>query len=384
MNILRIAWCDLRRMMKDKMFLFWNLVMPMAFVYFFAQMMRSPERVNTWIPVFNHDGQELSQLFIEQLRTDGFSVDVRKNFDDEKYVKSWSRAVIIPATFTADLLKGTRVHVAFVKGDGNAENTLSAGARVLRNVIRFTAALSEVDVVKNRWTKNTREQFIEELNKPQQLQIKDQKHPALRPPPYGFALSLPSYLVMFVMMNSVMYGGITLAIERSQRKMTRLIAAPLHPLEIFLGKLLGRMMQPMLQASLILILGHFLFGVPLGDHPGNLFFIILSYSFCCGSLGILFGVLCSTEQQISSLGILATMAMTALGGGMWPLELTPDFFQSLARFVPSYWALTGLHNVMVFGKSFASVLPSCLALTGFGAILLSVAAPIFERRKREG
>lgn len=383
MNILRIAWCDLRRMLKDKMFLFWILVMPMAFIYFFGQMMRSPQKVNTWIPVFNHDGQELSQLFIDHLKTDGFNIDVHKQ-DDEKWIKNWSRAVIIPATFTADLLKGTRVHVSFVKGEGNSESTLSAQARILRNVIQFTGALATVDVVNNRWTKLTREKFIEELNKPPQLQAVNQKHPALRPPPYGFASSLPGFLVMFVMMNSVMYGGITLAAERSNRQLIRLIAAPLHPVEIFLGKLLGRIFQPALQSFLILITGYLLFNVTLGDHPINLFFVIFSYAFFCGSLGILFGTVCSTEQQISSLGILATMMFSALGGGMWPLEVTPDFFQALARWIPTYWAISGLQNIMVFGKSFTGIIPACLALIGFGFVLLLIAVPLFEKRKRTG
>ncbi|MGC9327196.1 MAG: ABC transporter permease [Candidatus Hinthialibacter sp.] len=382
MNILRIAWWDLRRMLKDKMAVFWWLLMPLMFIYFFAKMMNSPQQVNTWIPIFNYDEHELSQIFIEQLKKEGFSIDVRKP-GDEPYLQGWSRALIIPATFSADLLKGSRVHVSFLKGEGNSQNTLSAQTRVLRNVIQFTGALASVDVVNNRWTKLTRENFLNELNKPLQLQAVNRRRPALRPPPYGFALSLPGYLVMFVLMVSIMYGGITLTEERSKKQLVRIIAAPLHPVEIFVGKLLGRMFQPALQAFMILAAGYFLFGVNLGDHPSALFPVIFCFSFFCGALGVLFGVICSTEQQVSSMGILVTMLLSAMGGCWWPMEIVPEFFKSVMLFIPTYWALQGFHDVMAFGKSFAGVAPECISLVVFSFFILWAAVPLFEWRKRE-
>ena len=309
------------------------LLMPLAFIYFFAQMMNNPQRVNTWIPLFNYDKGELSELFIKKLEKEGYGIDVRKA-GDEQHMKGWSRALVIPATFTADLLKGTRVHVSFVKGKGNSENTLSAQTRILRNVIQFTGALATVDVAKNRWTKLTKEKFLEELNKPLQLQVNNKKHDALRPPPIGFALVLPGYIVMFTLMNGIMFGGITLANERSNKQLTRLIAAPLHPVEIFLGKLLGRTFQPALQAFAILIAGYFLFDVSLGDHPLALIPVVACFAFFCGTMGIIFGTLCSTEAQISSLGILTTMILSALGGCWWPPEITPDFFHSIMGLHP--------------------------------------------------
>lgn len=379
----RIALYDLKRMLKDKMFLFWTLIMPLGFIFFFAQIMKNPQKVNTWIPVFNYDGHELSQLFVEQLKEEGYNV-VNHPLEEEKYIKNWSRALIIPATFSADLLRGTRVHVSIVKGEGNSENILSLHTRVLRTVIHFTGALMSVDVVKNRWTKLTREKFLEELSRPMQVDVVNQKHPALRPPPYGFALTLPGYLVMFVMMNGIMFGGITLAEDRTNRQLVRLIAAPLHPMELFLGKLLGRMAQPALQAVMILLAGNLLFGVSLGDYPAALLPVVACFAFFCGTIGILFGTIFSTEQQISSLGILFTMLMTAMGGCWWPIEVVPDFFKTIMMCFPTHWALQGFHDVMAFGKSFAGVFPECLLLTLLSAILLCIAVPLFEKRKRTG
>ncbi len=153
---------------------------------------------------------------------------------------------------------------------------------------------------------------------------------------------------------------------------------PVSVVEIFLGKMLGRMLQPILQGGLLITAGVLIFRVNLGDHPLALIPVIISFAFFCGSLGLLFGVLFRTEQQVEGIGILTTMVLAALGGCWWPLEVAPDIFQKIALFTPSYWAIQGIHDVMSFGKSWTAVLPECAVLTAFGILLTCIAIPLFH------
>ncbi|MBI1389373.1 MAG: ABC transporter permease subunit [bacterium] len=383
MNVLRIALNDLRRMFKDRMLPVWWGLMPLGFIYLFAAVLNSPQTRTVWVPVINHDEHELSSLLIDELRTDGYYVDVRAA-TDEINVQYWPCSIVIPATFSADVLAGTPAHVQFVRGKGGQESSLSAQTRLVRTLVKYNGALAAADVVTNRWTDRTKERFAEELKKPMQMRVENQEHPSLRPPPVGFALTLPGYLVMFMMMNCVMYGGVTLVVERSNKQLARIIAAPVSSLEVFLGKILGRTIQPLLQAALLLVVGYWMFGVPLGDHPAAMAPVLLCFALLCGSISVLIGSLCGDEKQVTSIGILVTMLFSALGGCWWPIEIASTGLRTAAMFTPTFWALQAVHDVMSFGKSFSGVMEECAYLTLYIILVLAITIPLFERRKQSG
>ncbi len=380
MNILRIALCDMRRVLKDRQILFWWVAMPLGFAFLFGAMAGQRGPREAWIPVVNLDQHELSRIFCEQLRGEGYGVDIRPA-TDEVNAPALPRAVILPATFSADILSGTQATFTFLQGRGNMEQTLSAQARVLHTIVKFTGAMASADLIHREWNEDAKKKLLAELNKPQRLTVETPSHPSLRPPPAGMAFTFPAYLIMFVLVNTLMFGGVTLANERAQKQLIRLMAAPTLAVEIFLGKILGRLLQPMLQIVILLLLGDFLMHVSLGDHPLALVPVILSFALCCGSLSVLLGSICSTEQQISSLGILLTMVLSALGGCWWPMELVPPFLRNIAMFTPTYWGLHGFHNVMHFGKSFPGVIQDCGILLGYAAAFILIAIPLFRFEK---
>ena len=377
MNVLRIALNDIRVVLKDRMIIFWWLAMPLAFVFMFSFMIREQTQDGTWLPVFKFDNHEMADIFLDQLRAEKYWIDV-KPAADEHLIDDWSRALVIPATFSEAILKGERVDLTLTKGQGRPEKYLAAQTLLVRSLIKFNGAIASIDLIERGWSQESKQDLIAELNKPSQLSVDIKQHFSLRPPPSGFAFTLPAYMVMFMMMMTVMYGGITLVYERSTKRIGRLVAMPVSVLEIFLGKMLGRMLQPVLQGGLLIAAGVLLFGVSLGDHPLALIPVIVSFSFFCGSIGLLCGVLFRTEQQVEGIGILATTVLAALGGCWWPLEVAPKIFQTIALFTPSYWAIQGMHDVMSFGKSWLGVLPECAVLTAFGVLFTCIAIPLFH------
>jgi ABC-2 type transport system permease protein len=377
MNVLRIALNDIRVVLKDRMIILWWLAMPLALVFMFSFMIMDRTQDSTWLPVFKFDNHEMADIFLDELRTDKYWIDV-KTAGDEHWIDDWSRALIIPATFSQAVLSGERVDLTLTKGQGNPEKYLAAQTLLVRTLIKFNGAIASIDLIERGWSEESKKDLIAELNKPPQLSVETKQHFSLRPPPSGFAFTLPAYMVMFMMMMTVMYGGITLVEERTKKRISRLVAMPVSVLEIFLGKMLGRMLQPILQGGLLIAAGVLIFRVNLGDHPLALIPVIISFSFFCGSLGLLFGVIFRTEQQVTGIGILTTMVLAALGGCWWPLEVAPKIFKTIALFTPSYWAIQGMHDVMSFGKSWTGVLPECGILTAFGIVLTCIAIPLFH------
>jgi ABC-type Na+ efflux pump permease subunit len=377
MNIVRIALNDVRIVLKDKMIIVWWLALPLAFVFIFGFIAADPSKDGTWIPVFKLDDHELADLFIEELKADKYWIDVKPT-TDQQYIADWPQALIIPESFSQAVFSGERVDLTLTRGRGNAKKYIAAQTLLLRALIRFNTAIASVDLIERGWSDQTKQELISTLGATPRLTVEMGQDDTLRPPPIGFAFTLPTYMVLFVMTMTVMYGGITLVEEKINKRITRLATMPVSPLEIFLGKMLGRMLQPMLQGGVLLAVGVLIFGVGLGDHPLALIPVMISFSFFCGALGLLCGVLCRTEQQVTAAGLLATMLLGALGGCWWPLEVVPPLFKTIALATPSFWAVRGLQDVMTFGKSFGGVLPECAVLIAFGAVLTGIAIPLFR------
>lgn len=156
----------------------------------------------------------------------------------------------IPASFSQDILAGQRVDLVLTKGKGNPERILAAQTLLARALIKFNCAVAAVDLAERGWTPETESALAAELAKTSLLTVEMGQGFSLHPPPSGFAFTLPAYMVMFLMMNTIMYGGIGLIAERHDKRINRLMAAPVSVVDVFLGKMLGRMLQPMLQGGL--------------------------------------------------------------------------------------------------------------------------------------
>jgi ABC-2 type transport system permease protein len=372
---------DLKRVAKDWMAALWMLVMPLIFAYIFGSAFRGGGQQATWIPVIDLDRSDLSGLFIEQMREDGYYIDVKGPESEMELKKNWPYGVVIPAGFGEKTLKGQASKLSVVQGNGPPERILEVQACLTRAIVRFTKALVLADTSNHAWNKEAKESLKEILARPAILTLSRKSDSSLRPPPSGFNLSLPGFLIMFVMQMVITYGGVTLVNDRNGGRLTRLLGTPTHAYEVYLGKVLSRILLALLQSILLLASGSLLFKVPLGDHPLFLLPVILSFAAFAGCASILGGVLCQVEKHVVQVAIFASMILSALGGCWWPIEIVPDIFKTIAKITPSYWGLHGIQNVMYFGKSYSVFSMECPILLACAGLALVIALPIARRSR---
>jgi ABC-2 type transport system permease protein len=368
MNVLRIALGDLKRVAKDWQATMWLLAMPLVFAYIFGSAMRGGGAQATWIPVVKLDHHELADMFIDQLREEGYWIEVKGAEAQLELKQKWPYGIVIPAGFGEALLEGKAVKLPLVKGEGAPEKFLEVESRLTHAIVRFTEGLVLTDLSHRGWNDESRTALKEALTRPQLLTMVRRGHRTLRPPPSGFSQSLPGMLVMFVMQMILTFGGATLVKDRAGGQLSRLVAAPLFRFEVYAGKVLARVLLAILQAILLLIFGSILFRVPLGDHPLFLLPVVLSLAAFAGCLGILGGIICQTEKQVILLAIFGSMILSALGGCWWPIEIVPELFKTIAMFTPSYWAMHALQSILYFGRSYEVLTLECPVLLGFAAL----------------
>lgn len=159
--------------------------------------------------------------------------------------------------------------------------------------------------------------------------------------------------------------------EKHDGTFRRLLAAPLPKPALLAGKLVPYYLVNLIQVAVMFAVGVLLFGMELGD-PAAMVVISMALAAAATGMGILVATFGKTETQIDGLATLLTLAMSALGGCLIPSFVMPEFMQSLARFVPHYWAMQGYQDALVRGYGVAGILPEAGALVGFAAVFFLV------------
>lgn len=166
--------------------------------------------------------------------------------------------------------------------------------------------------------------------------------------------------------------------ERELGTMRRLMAAPLAPAILLLGKLIPCLIVNLAQIALMFAVGILvvpLFGAPrleLGPHPEALVVISLAASLAATGLGLLLASVAKTPEQVGALGAFLVVTLAALGGIMVPRFLMPELMQRIALITPHAWALDGYLDVLVRGEGLGGVMNEIAVLLGFAVVFLGI------------
>jgi ABC-type multidrug transport system permease subunit len=199
-----------------------------------------------------------------------------------------------------------------------------------------------------------------------------------KPVPSGFNFSLPGNLVMYLMMNLLIFGGVAVASDRRNGVIKRLMSSPVSRLELVLGKIAGLVLLGAVQVVFFLLLGKYLFHVSLGANLPAVALTLLIYSWLAASLGVLVGSVVASEDRVVGLCVLSSLLMAALGGCWWPLEIAPPAMKTLALCIPSGWALKALHQLISFGSGLTEVWQALVVLLAYGIAATLAAIKYFR------
>ncbi len=187
-----------------------------------------------------------------------------------------------------------------------------------------------------------------------------------KPIPTGYNLSLPGVMVMYLMMNLLIFGGTAVTSERRGGVLRRMAGLPVSRGALIAGKVYGLMLLALVQIGFFLVAGRFLFGVNLGDQFPGILLVLLVFAWVAASLGVLIGSVVRGEDKVVGLCLLVSLSMAAIGGCWWPLEIVPETVRTLAHAIPTGWAMDALHQLITFGAGFDSARDEIAVLAGFG------------------
>ena len=375
-SIWRIALGDLRLTLKERSALFWMMAMPIGFVAIFGNMFQSEGTPLPGIAVVDADGTFASRSFIEMLKRERLALRVLEPAERDT-AKGLARVLTLPPGFQDSLASSKRVAISFEPvGGRNEEFALAAKVAVYKAVIRMLATLSTVDSTGTAdlqafESPEYQARFAAEVARPERIATEVRTAGKGHALPSGFGASASSMLVLFLLMNTVIYGSVLLAQEKQNRCLTRLAMMPISRAELILGKISGRLLIAMVQSLILLLAGRLIFGVDWGPSIIALACVIVSLGLCAAALGLLLGAVLRTPEQASAISWVIPLFLGAIGGTWWPLEIVPPWMRVLGHISPAAWAMDALHGLIAFGKGPGAIMVPCAVLIG-GAVVMTL------------
>ena len=412
-----LARFDLGYLLKQKETLLWTFVMPGLFFYFMGTVtggagfapnptQRTLLELELPYPVAQVpaeaaglDSQDASEsaldidglpdvepdfasdVLIEQLalRLVAENFAVRFKVPGEPAGKATKRLVwpSVPephATWSAALAAGERVEPQLLAN--------RAGNGATFDEVRVSKALygllADLTVLSQRGNEPSRAAFDELASAPRAVNLNQSTAGELPAPPMGFAQAVPGTMVMFTLMILLTGGSIVLIQERRAGLFRRLASSPIPVGTVLVGKWMARLVLAAIQISFSMVMGSLLFGMDWGSELGSVCLVLGMWGAFCASLSLLLSTVARTEGQMAGMAVIGTMVLAALGGCWWPVELTPGWMQDIAGLLPTGWAMSGMHELVHFGRGLTSVLRELGLLAGGTVLALWLGARRFR------
>jgi ABC-type multidrug transport system permease subunit len=289
-----------------------------------------------------------------------------------------ARELRIPGDFTERTRRGQKTRLLFLRREGAGEaDGAMLDLRLTRALIGLNGHLLEAIARDGTMAALTEKSLREIREAPNPVNL-DSRFAGRKPVPSGYNFSLPGNLVMYLMLNLLIFGGTSMAASRRNGILKRLTTSGASRLEIVVGKIYGNALLGGAQIIYFLLLGKFVFHVNLGANLPGVILLLLILAWVAGALGVLAGSCLPSEDRVVPICVLTSLLMGALGGCWWPLEVAPPVFKTIALCFPTGWALAGLNQLISFGAGIQAALLPMAVLLGFGAAANFLAVRFFR------
>jgi len=192
--------------------------------------------------------------------------------------------------------------------------------------------------------------------------------------------TVPGLVGVILTMTMVLFTAIALVRERERGNLEMLIATPVSPWELTLGKVLPFVAIGLVQVTVVLALGELLFDVPLRGSLGELYLAALVFIVASLALGVFLSTLARSQFQAMQMAFFTFLPQILLSGFMFPFAGMPVAAQYAAEILPLTHFLRLVRGIMLRGAGLAELWPSLASLGVFIVVMLGVAVSRVHKR----
>ncbi|MCL6498979.1 MAG: ABC transporter permease, partial [Firmicutes bacterium] len=172
----------------------------------------------------------------------------------------------------------------------------------------------------------------------------------------------------------------TIVRERELGTFEQLVATPLRPVELMLGKLLPLVGLAYLNLTFILLVAWGWFGVAAKSSLLLLYVLTFAFFFSSLGLGTLISTVSRTFVQAAQLAQLILLPSILLSGFLFPRESLPPALQYVGLAIPLTYYVTVVRGIFIKGVGLEVLWPQVLALLALGIVVFGAAIVRFQKK----
>lgn len=209
--------------------------------------------------------------------------------------------------------------------------------------------------------------FIQGKNQDNQQPFQIQTHIQLfyNPAMKSVFTFVPGVMTVILMLVSAMMTSISITREKELGTMEILLVSPLKPFQVIIGKVFPYLLLSIINATVILLLGYFVFQMPI---VGSLFLLAIEtilFILCALTLGIFISTVSNSQQTAMMLSLFGLMLpVILLSGFIFPISSMPVPLQLLSNIIPAKWFIIIIKAIMLKGANFAVIWKETFLLIG--------------------
>lgn len=355
-----------RHILRDVRSLIAALAIPVLLLMLFGYALTlDVDRIPTWID--DQDQTPQSRELIERFRGSryfsilgqkGGTAAIQDGIDRSRILMG----VVIPRRFGEKLNRNEEAKIQVLLDGGDSNTASIASGYVQTLVMTYTLELREAAL---------KRAGMGELKFPIDPRVRVLYNNELKSKNF----IIPGLIAVILMIISALLTSLTVAREWETGTMEQLLSTPVRPVELLLGKLSAYFVLGIIDMAVALVLGVFVFGVPM---RGSVLVLVgTSALFLFGAL--CWGIFLSTVMRSQLLAFQTSMISSflpafLLSGFIYSIQNMPVVIQQVTRIVPARYFVHVLQGVFLKGIGISLLWADVLFLAIYGGLVFSLAA----------
>lgn len=381
---LLIASKDLRQRLRDRSALVLGFIAPLLIAALMSFAFRGTESFHTTLDLVDQDEGELSAAFVQMLsgpelsdvltlRTVSSVAQARRDVDSG----AAGAALVVPPTFT-DAAHGGRTTPVTVLA--SVDHTIDARlAEALTHSFTAQVDADQLSLATALAAGAPASSAPALASASAQLRLPVATVTALsgRRPVTAIGYYGPA-MGIFFMFFAIGFGARGFFMERRGGTFDRILAAPVPPWSMLVGKSLATFVYGVASLTMMYAVTTLAFDAYWGP-PAAVAAIVISMALTLVALTAAVTALSRTERQADGLASIVTFGLVLLGGNFVVLTSAPAAVRTLALATPNGWALRAFTDLSTGAPAWGAALPPVLAILAF-AVAVGILALLGSRR----
>lgn len=350
---------------RDKRSLFILFGMPIAQILLFGFAITN-EINNVDIAILDYAKDTESEKIIQKIKASNY-FNIENQIDNEKAIESEFKKGKIKAVllFEKDFTKKletekiAKIQVITDATEPNVANTIA----------NYTNAIIQNYQVQKKETQTNLVKV--------EMQTRMVYNPELKSV-FNF---VPGVMTVILMLVSAMMTSISITREKELGTMEVLLVSPLKPFQVIIGKVFPYIFLSIINATVILLLGYFVFGMPINGSLLLLGFENILFIITALSLGILISTISNSQQTAMMISLMGLMLpVIILSGFIFPINSMPLPMQVISNIIPAKWFIIIVKSIMLKGVGIQYIFKETLILIGMTLLFIGLSIKNYKTR----